>query len=242
MLPYPTIDPVLFRIGPVAVHWYGVMYLLGFAAGWWLGRVRARAPGSEWRVQDIDDLLFYSALGIVMGGRLGYILFYGLPQYLDAPLEALKIWRGGMSFHGGFLGVLVAMWLYGRKIDRSFFQVMDFIAPLIPLGLMAGRIGNFINGELWGRLTDLPWGMVPPDPYWGGVARHPSQLYQALLEGLVLFVILWWFSRRPRPVMAVSGMFLIWYGIFRFAVEFVRVPDAHLGYLAFGWLTMGQIL
>ncbi len=237
-----AIDPVAFRLGPLAVHWYGIMYLLGFAAGWWLGRIRARVPGSGWKVADIDDLVFYIAVGAVLGGRLGYILFYKLPSYLDNPLDVLKIWEGGMSFHGGFLGVLVAMWLLGRKRGSGFFQVTDFIAPLIPPGLMAGRIGNFINGELWGKPTDLPLGMLSPDPYWGGVARHPSQLYQAFLEGVLLFVILWMFSRKPRPTMAVSGMFLVCYGAFRFVVEFVRLPDAHLGYLAFGWVTMGQAL
>lgn len=239
MLQYPAIDPVAFRIGPLPVHWYGLMYLLGFAAGWWLGRVRARRPGSGWTAAGVDDLLFYVAIGIVLGGRLGYILFYGFPEYLEEPLKALKVWEGGMSFHGGLLGVLVAMWLYGRRYGKRFFEITDFIAPLVPPGLGFGRIGNFINGELWGKVSDLPWAMVPQV---GGPARHPSQLYQALLEGLVLFLILWFFSRKPRPTMAVSGLFLIGYAVFRFGVEFVRVPDAQLGYLAFGWLTMGQLL
>ncbi len=242
MLQHPAIDPVAFRVGPLAVHWYGLMYLFGFAAGWWLGRVRARRPSSGWQAAQVDDLLFYAAIGIVVGGRLGYILFYGLPQYIDAPLDALKVWQGGMSFHGGLLGVLVAVWLYARKHGRSFFQVTDFIAPLVPLGLGAGRIGNYINGELWGKVSDLPWATVFHSTQAGPLPRHPSQLYQAFLEGLVLFVILWLYSRKPRPTMAVSGMFLFCYGIFRFLIEFVREPDAHLGYLAFGWLTMGQLL
>ena len=240
MLLYPDIDPVALRIGPLAVHWYGLMYLVGFGAGWWLGRVRAKRPDSGWKPVQIDDLLFYVALGIVLGGRLGYILFYGFSDYLANPLNVLKVWQGGMSFHGGLLGVLIAMGLYARRHGRTFFQVTDFIAPLVPPGLLAGRVGNFINGELWGKVTDMPWGMVYPPA--GPEPLHPTQLYEALLEGLVLFVILWIYSRKPRPTMAVSGMFLLWYGLFRFSVEFFRVPDAHIGYLAFGWLTMGQVL
>ena len=240
MLPYPDIDPVALRIGPLAVHWYGLMYVVGFVAGWWLGRVRAKRPHSGWKPEQIDDLLFYVALGIVLGGRLGYILFYGFSEYLANPLNVFKVWQGGMSFHGGLLGVLVAMALYGRRHGVTFFQVTDFIAPLVPPGLLAGRIGNFINGELWGKAADVPWAMVYPPS--GPEPLHPTQLYEALLEGLVLFVILWVFSSKPRPIMAVSGMFLFWYGIFRFGVEFFRVPDAHLGYLAFGWVTMGQVL
>ncbi len=242
MLVYPDIDPVAFRIGPLTVHWYGLMYLVGFAAGWWLGRLRAKRPDSGWKPADIDDLLFYVVLGIIFGGRFGYILFYGLPDYLDQPLNVFKIWQGGMSFHGGLIGVLLAMWLYGRRRGRTFFEVTDFIAPLVPPGLFAGRIGNFINGELWGKVTDVPWAMVYPPNGASGLPRHPSQLYEAFLEGLVLFAILWVYSSKPRPTMAVSGMFLLWYGLFRFAVEFVRVPDTHLGYLLFGWLTMGQLL
>ncbi|MEW6353700.1 MAG: prolipoprotein diacylglyceryl transferase [Pseudomonadota bacterium] len=240
MLPYPNIDPVALRIGPLSIHWYGLMYLIGFAGAWWLGRVRARRPGSGWNPEQIGDLIFYGAIGAVLGGRLGYILFYDLPSYLEAPLNILKIWQGGMSFHGGLIGVLVAMWWYGRKFNKSFFEVADFVAPLTPLGLGAGRIGNFINGELWGRVTDAPWAMVFPGG--GPLPRHPSQLYQAFLEGLILFIILWLYSSKPRPTMAVSGLFLVCYGAFRFLVEFVRVPDAQLGYLAFGWLTMGQVL
>lgn len=240
MLVYPDIDPVLIGIGPIQVHWYGLMYLVGFVAGWWLGRLRAQRPGSRWQPREVDDLLFYIVLGIIAGGRIGYVLFYGLQRLMENPLSLFALWEGGMSFHGGLLGVLVAMWIYARRQDRAFWQLTDFIAPLVPIGLGAGRIGNFINGELWGKVTDLPWGMIFPNG--GPLPRHPSQLYEALLEGVVLFVILWVYSRRPRPVMSVSALFLLCYGSFRFLVEFLRVPDAHIGYIAFGWLTMGQAL
>jgi phosphatidylglycerol:prolipoprotein diacylglycerol transferase len=189
----------------------------------------------------MGDLLFYLALGVILGGRFGYVVFYNFDVFLADPLWLLRVWEGGMAFHGGLLGVIFAMWWYGRKIDRGFWQLADFVAPLVPVGLGAGRIGNFINGELWGKPTDAAWGMVfrtAPD----SLARHPSQLYQFALEGVVLFVILWWFSARPRPRMAVSGLFLAVYGAFRFMVEFVRQPDPQLGYLAFDWLTMGQVL
>jgi len=240
MLMYPDIDSVALRLGPVEVQWYGLMYLIGFVGGWWLGRVRARKPNSGWKSVEIDDLLFYIALGVVLGGRFGYMLFYNIGGWLDNPLEVFRIWQGGMSFHGGLLGVLLACWLYGRKTGRTFFVVTDFIAPFITIGLGAGRMGNFINGELWGRPTELPWGMV--FPYVDAQPRHPTMLYEAFLEGLVMFIILWWFSSKPRPTMAVSGLFLICYGVFRLGIEFIREPDAHLGYLAFGWVTMGHIL
>ncbi|MCL5801378.1 MAG: prolipoprotein diacylglyceryl transferase [Gammaproteobacteria bacterium] len=240
MLRYPQIDPVALHLGPLTIHWYGLMYLIGFAAAWWLGRLRAQRPGSNWKPEHISDLIFYGALGAVLGGRLGYVLFYDLPGFLDAPLNIIKVWQGGMSFHGGLMGVLIAMWLFGRRYRKTFFEVTDFIAPLVPIGLGAGRIGNFINGELWGKVSDVPWAMVFPNG--GPLARHPSQLYQAFLEGLVLFIVLWLYSSKPRPTMAVSGLFLVCYGVFRFVVEFVRMPDAQLGYLAFGWLTMGQVL
>jgi phosphatidylglycerol:prolipoprotein diacylglycerol transferase len=240
MLTYPDIDPVAVSLGPVAIHWYGLMYLIGFIAGWWLGVVRARKPSSGWRTSEIGDLLFYVALGVILGGRIGYILFYNFGLFLDDPLVLFRVWQGGMSFHGGLLGVLFAMWLYGRRTGRSFFQVTDFMAPFVPIGLGAGRIGNFINGELWGRPTDLPWGMV--FPFVDSQPRHPSMLYEALLEGVVLFLVLWVYSSRPRPTGAVSGMFLLCYGVFRFAVEFVREPDAHIGYLFMHWVTMGQVL
>lgn len=240
MLQYPEIDPIAISFGPLKVHWYGLMYLVGFVGGWWLGRRRAARPGWNWRPELVDDVVFYAAVGVVLGGRIGYVLFYNFSAFLNDPLLLLRIWEGGMSFHGGLLGVLAALWLFSRRYDKRYFQVVDFIAPLVPLGLGAGRIGNFINGELWGRPTDLPWGMVFPGA--GDLPRHPSQLYEFFLEGVVLFAVLWWFSSRPRPMMAVSGLFALLYGGFRFLVEFVREPDAHLGYLAFDWLTMGQVL
>ncbi|MCL4315942.1 MAG: prolipoprotein diacylglyceryl transferase [Gammaproteobacteria bacterium] len=240
MLTYPAIGPIAFHIGSCVRRWYGLMYLLGFACVWWLGSRRAARPGAPVTKAQVLDLVSYGALGAILGGRLGYILFYDLPGYLAAPLNVFKLWQGGMSFHGGLIGVLVAMWLYARHAKKGFFEISDFIAPLVPLGLAAGRAGNFINGELWGKVSDVPWAMVFPGG--GPLARHPSQLYQALLEGLLLFIILWIYSSRPRPVMAVSAVFLIFYGLFRFLVEFVRVPDEQLGYLALDWLTMGQVL
>lgn len=240
MLTYPQIDPVALALGPLQIHWYGLMYLVGFAAAWWLGRARARRPGSGWNDQEVADLIFYGAMGAVLGGRIGYVLFYDLPAFAAEPLRIFKVWEGGMSFHGGLIGVVIAMWLLGRRYKKTFFDIADFTAPLVPIGLCAGRIGNFINGELWGKVSTLPWAMVFPTG--GPLPRHPSQLYEALLEGVVLFIILWTYSRKPRPPMAVSGLFLLCYGSFRFAIEFVRQPDVQLGYLAFDWLTMGQIL
>ncbi|MCF7984567.1 MAG: prolipoprotein diacylglyceryl transferase [Thiohalocapsa sp.] len=254
MLTYPDIDPVALAAGPLQIHWYGLMYLVGFAAAWLLGRWRAGRPGSLWTTDMVDDVVFYCVIGTIAGGRLGYMLFYGFDQILANPLNLLKVWEGGMSFHGGLIGVLMAIALFARKYRLRFFEVGDFVAPLVPLGLFAGRVGNFINGELWGHATSLPWGMrlpcerfpsycagLPADAQWS-IPVHASQLYEACLEGLVLFAVLWWFSSRPRPMMAVSGLFLLLYGVFRFSVEFVRLPDAHLGYLAFDWLTMGQLL
>ncbi len=242
MLTYPEIDAVAFRIGPISIYWYGIMYLIGFGGGWWLGRRRARDVWRGWRGEQVDDLVFYIVLGVLLGGRLGYVFFYDFGGFLANPVSLFKVWQGGMSFHGGLIGVMFAMWYFARRRETTFFHVADFVAPLVPIGLGAGRVGNFINGRLWGKETDLPWGMVFPDPRAGGVPRHPSQLYEVLLEGVVLFIVLWLFSRRPRPVMAVSALFLLLYGVFRFAVEFVRVPDAQYGYLAFGWVTMGQLL
>ena len=238
-IPYPDISPS-FDIGPLTIHWYGVMYAVGFVLAWWLGTVRARRAGSGWDVDEVSDLILWCALGVVLGGRLGYILFYGLGKVAEDPLSVLRVWEGGMSFHGGLLGVLAAMWLYARRTGRRFFEVGDFVAPLVPLGLFFGRIGNFINGELWGKPSDVPWAMVFPTG--GPEPRHPTMLYEALLEGLVLFAVLWVYALRRPPVRAVSGMFLVLYGVFRILVEFLRVPDAHLGYLALDWLTMGQIL
>lgn len=240
MLTYPKIDPIAFSVGKLKVHWYGIMYLVAFASAWWLGRLRARKPNSGWSTEQIDDIVFYCALGVVLGGRIGYTLFYNLQAFLHHPIVLFKVWEGGMSFHGGLLGVLVAIWLFNRKYRHGYWNTVDFIAPLVPLGLGAGRLGNFINGELWGKVSDVPWAMVFPGA--GEQARHPSMLYEFVLEGPVLFLILWLYSSKPRPTMAVSGLFALCYGIFRFLVEFVRMPDEQLGYLAFGWVTMGQIL
>ena len=237
MIVYPDIDPVALSLGPLQIRWYGLMYVLGIGAGWWLARRRAAAPGSTWKPADVDDLIFFAALGVIFGGRLGWILFYGFDGILADPLSALKVWQGGMSFHGGLLGVLVAMALFARRHGLPFLEVGDAAALVTPFGLLLGRLANFVNGELWGKSTDLPWGFLV-----GGDIRHASQLYQAALEGVLLFAILWWFTSRPRPRLAPSGLFLVCYGLFRSLVEFVRVPDAHLGYLAFGWLTMGQLL
>lgn len=238
MLSYPTIDPVAISLGPLQVHWYGLMYVLGFVAAWLLGRLRASRIGLS--KDDVGDYMFYGALGVVIGGRLGYALFYGLGQWQADPLWVFRVWDGGMSFHGGLLGVLLASLYFARRKGLAFFTLTDFVAPLVPIGLGAGRIGNFINHELPGRVTDLPWGM--PFPSMGPQARHPSALYEALLEGLVLFVALWLISAKPRQRGLVSGWFLVLYGIFRFAVEFVRMPDAHIGFVAFDWLTMGMLL
>ena len=241
MLIHPDFDPVAFSLGPLQVRWYGLMYLIAFLVGWALGRYRVKQPGSGWTAEQMDDLVFYIALGVILGGRIGYILFYSFSAFLHNPLVLFRIWEGGMSFHGGFLGVLLAMALFARKYHKGFWPTVDFIAPLFPPGLFFGRIGNFINGELWGRVTDLPWGVVFRQTG-DNLPRHPSQLYQMALEGAALFVIVWLFSAKPRPTMAVSGVFALSYGVFRFLVEFVRQPDAQLGYIAFDWLTMGQLL
>ena len=242
MLTHPQFDPVALALGPVAVRWYGLMYVVGFVAYLVLGKWRARRD--EWRgmdVKDVDDLLIWAVLGVILGGRLGYVLFYKPQYYLAHPMEILQVWSGGMSFHGGFIGVLVAVWLFCRVRHRGWLRTMDFIAPIVPIGLAAGRMGNFINGELPGRPTSVPWGMWFPQHDQSPLARHPSQLYQFALEGVALFVILWIYSARPRPVGAVSGLFLVGYGVFRFVAEFARQPDDFLGLLRFN-LTMGQWL
>ena len=240
MLIHPQFDPVALYLGPLAIRWYGLMYLVAFALFLLLGRQRIKTgPQPGWTVKELDDLLFYGVLGVVLGGRLGYVLFYQPAHFLAHPFEILSVWQGGMAFHGGFLGVLVAMGLFARRTGKSWLTVTDFIAPLVPLGLAAGRIGNFINGELWGRPADVPWAVVFPQI--DTVPRHPSQLYQFALEGLALFALLWLFSRKPRPTGAVSGLFLIGYGSFRFLAEFTREPDNFLGLLALN-LSMGQWL
>ena len=254
------IDPIIFSLGPVKLHWYGLMYLLAFITAWWLGRLRAsqgRLPGVN--ADAFSDLLFYAMLGVVLGGRIGYVLFYGFGTFVDNPLSIFKVWEGGMSFHGGLLGVMAAALWWSRKHRLHFFDTMDFVAPLVPPGLGFGRLGNFIGAELWGKQTHSDWGVIfPTDPalrhldavqlqaqYAAGAldqfARHPSQLYQAFLEGVVMFTVLWLVSRKPRPRYLVSGLFALLYGVFRFIVEFVRVPDEGV-YVAFGWLTKGQIL
>ncbi len=237
MLTYPEIDPIIFSIGFIKIRWYGLMYVIAFLLAWWLARKRAAKSWSPIKPEQVDDLMFYGMLGVILGGRIGYAIFYGWDQLTSDPLYLFKITQGGMSFHGGLLGVMIAMWWYGRKISLRGWAVLDFVAPIVPLGLFFGRVGNFINGELWGKPTDVPWAFNV-----GGQSLHPSMLYEAILEGLVLFAILWIFSSRQRPYRSVAGMFLLFYGLFRFAVEFVRIPDSHLGYLALDWLTMGQIL
>ena len=240
MLHYPDIDPVAISLGPLDIHWYGVMYAVGFGLAWWLGRLRARRPDTPIKPAQMDDLLLFGAIGVVVGGRIGYALFYSGGAFWHDPLSLLRLWEGGMAFHGGLIGVIVMMAWYARRHGIRPLALGDFVAPLIPPGLAAGRLGNFINGELWGAPTALPWGMVYPPL--GTAPRHPSQLYEMALEGLVLFAVVWWFSARPRPAGMVTGLFLAGYGAARFSVEFVRLPDAHIGYLLGGWLTMGQLL
>ena len=240
MLPYPALDPVAVSFGPVRLHWYGVMYIAAFLAAWLLGRCRAARPGSGWTADQVDDLATWAMLGVVLGARLGYILFYDLDAYLADPLEVFRVWNGGMSFHGGLVGVLSAALWWSLRHKKRFLDVTDFVAPLVPPGLFFGRLGNFINGELWGKVTTVDWGMVFPGA--GELPRHPTQLYEAGLEGLLLFTILWVYSRKPRPLGAVSGLFAVLYALCRIGVEFFRLPDPQLGYLFFGWVTMGQVL
>jgi phosphatidylglycerol:prolipoprotein diacylglycerol transferase len=240
MINYPHIDPVAVHLGPLAVHWYGLMYLLGFVVCWSLTTWRVTHSARGFTAEQVSDILFYTAMGIILGGRVGYVLFYAFSDFLANPLMLFQVWKGGMSFHGGLLGVIFSLWLYARKIGKNFVDITDLIAPVVPIGLGAGRIGNFINSELWGKVTDLPWGMIFPNG--GALPRHPSQLYEFFLEGVMMFTILWLYSSKPRPRWAVSGLFLILYGVFRVLVEFVREPDVQIGYLAFGWVTEGQLL
>jgi phosphatidylglycerol:prolipoprotein diacylglycerol transferase len=247
MLQYPGFNPIAFEVGPVSVfghelgplkvHWYGIMYLIGFAIAWFLARWRAKQPGSTWKPNDVDDLIFYAMLGVILGGRVGYVLFYGLSFWAKDPWYPLKIAEGGMSFHGGMIGVIVALFIYALRHKRAAGDVLDFTVPLPGLGLFFGRIGNFINGELWGKTTTVPWGFLV-----NGEVRHASQLYEAFFEGLVLSAIVWWFTSKPRPRWAPGGLFVLIYGTVRFCIEFVRVPDAQLQYLAGGWFSMGQAL
>lgn len=239
-LTFPQFDPVIFSVGPISLRWYGMMYLIGFFFARWLAVRRAKRPDSGWTVEQVDQLLFNGFLGIFLGGRIGYVFFYQLPLFLQDPLYLFRVWEGGMSFHGGLIGAILSMIITAKLQKRHFWATSDFVAPLIPFGLGVGRLGNFINDELWGRVTDVSWAVLFPSG--GYLPRHPSQLYEAFLEGVVLFCILNWFIRKPRPLGAVSGLFLLFYGIFRFVVEFFREPDAQLG-LFFGHeISMGQIL
>jgi phosphatidylglycerol:prolipoprotein diacylglycerol transferase len=237
MFAYPGFDPVAFELGPLKVRWYGITYLVAFAAAWWLARRRAALPGSTWKPLDVDDFLFYTMLGVIFGGRIGYVLFYGLEYWQQDLWYPLRITEGGMSFHGGLIGVLIALAVFAVRRGRQIADVFDFAAALPGLGIFSVRVGNFINGELWGKPAELPWTMLVD-----GVARHPTQLYEAALEGLLLAAVLWWFTSRDRPRLAPSGLFLVMYSLGRLTVEFWRLPDAHIGYLAGGWLTMGHLL
>jgi len=238
---YLVIDPVILDLGFVKIYWYGVMYLFAFLSAYLLARYRAKSS-EKWNSSNVDDLIFYGALGVVLGGRVGYLLFYNFPSFITNPLIFFNFQNGGMSFHGGFIGILIATILFNKNSKFSFFETTDFIAPLIPLGLAFGRIGNYINGELWGKVTSSAFGIYAPDQSGIWAQRYPTQLYEALLEGVILFFILWFFSKNNKPLMATSALFSIFYGIFRFIIEFIRVPDSHIGYLAFEWLTMGQLL
>ena len=238
MLTYPNIDPVALQLGPVSIHWYGIMYMLAFASAWLLAM--RRAPVAGFNKDQVSDIIFNGAIGVVLGGRLGYILFYNFDAFLQNPSMIIRVWEGGMSFHGGLIGVGLALLYTARRHQRSFADLVDFATPIVPIGLGAGRIGNFIGGELWGRPTDLPWGMIFPNV--DQLARHPSQLYQFALEGILLFVLVWFYSAKPRPSLRVFGVFLIGYGVQRFVVEFAHQPDSHLNFVAFDWMTQGQLL
>ncbi|MFW0039526.1 MAG: prolipoprotein diacylglyceryl transferase [Coxiella endosymbiont of Dermacentor silvarum] len=240
MLHYPDINPIAFQLGLIKVHWYGLMYLIGFVSAWGLALYRARQSQEGWNTAQIGDLIFYGIIGVIIGGRLGYMIFYDFFNFIANPLTIFEVWYGGMSFHGGLIGVAITMWIFSRRIKRRWIDVIDFTVPLVPLGLAAGRIGNFINGELWGRTTTIYWGMIFPNA--GPFPRHPSQLYELFLEGILLFVIVWQFSAKLRPRFAITSSFLFFYGLFRFMAEFFRQPDPQLGYIAFDWLTMGQLL
>jgi len=240
MFYHPAIDPVAFSLGPVKVHWYGLMYLLGFLLAYILGNWRAKHYQLNWTREQISDLIFYLALGVILGGRLFFMVFYHFQTFLHQPWIIFKIWKGGMSFHGGVIGVAFTTWLFARKYQKSWFDITDFVVPLVPLGLACGRLGNFINGELWGRVTDMPWGVVFPAV--DNNPRHPSQLYELGLEGILLFIIIWWYASKPRAPGQITGVFLVGYALCRIFVECFREPDNYLGFIAFDWLTMGQML
>lgn len=240
IITHPQFDPIAIHLGTFGIHWYGLMYLTGFLGFLILGRYQIQhKTWFGWTYNMLDDALFYGALGVIIGGRLGYVLFYQPSYFMQHPMQIFAVWQGGMSFHGGFLGVLTAMFFFKRKYPQPWLQIMDFVAPLVPIGLGAGRMGNFINGELWGRPSHISFGMIFPQVDY--VPRHPSQLYEFMLEGVILFLLLWCFSRKQRPIGAISGLFLIGYGSFRFLVEFTREPDDFLGLLQLG-LSMGQWL
>ncbi|MGB0693284.1 MAG: prolipoprotein diacylglyceryl transferase [Pseudomonadales bacterium] len=236
---YPNLDPVAISLGPISIHWYAISYLVGIGLVWWTLGYRNRHYASGYSDEEVSDLVFFAVLGVLLGGRIGYMLFYGMENLMANPASALRVWEGGMSFHGGLIGVLLGVLWFARKTGRTFFQITDFIAPSIPIALGCGRIGNFINAELPGRVTEVPWGLVYPGEL---VARHPSSLYQAMLEGPVLFALLWVFAMKPRPVMAVSGLFLVGYGLLRIFSETFRLPDSHLGFVLFDQVTQGQLL
>lgn len=240
MLQYPDIDPVAVSLGPLEIRWYGLAYLAGILIAWYLLSLPRRRAQGGWHVEELADLIFYTAICMLIGGRLGSMFFYHFESLMQDPLRVLRIWEGGMSFHGGLIGVIVGLAWFCRRHGRSFQETADMIVPAVPVGIGLGRLGNFANGELWGTPATLPWAMV--FPHVDTLPRHPSQIYEFLLEGVVLFIILWWYSAMPRPPWSVSGLFLLSYGVFRFLVEFTRAPDAHIGYLAWDWLTMGQAL
>lgn len=240
MLSYPSFNPIALTLGPLQVRWYGIMYIIAFLTAWCLARVLYPRLGADWSKPQVDDMIFYGALGAVLGGRIGYMLFYAGSDFFAHPLDLFKVWQGGMSFHGGLLGLIASLGLFSVLNGKRLSQVLDFVTPLAPLGLAVGRLGNFINGELWGRVTNVPWAMVFPQA--GPFPRHPSQLYELFCEGIILFVVLWWYSAKPRPAMAVAWLFLLLYGCVRFSLEFFREPDFQKGFIAFDWLTMGQLL
>jgi phosphatidylglycerol---prolipoprotein diacylglyceryl transferase len=237
---HPQINVVALQIGPLKIHWYAISYLLGFAFAWWIAKIRAAKLNYHWDNEIISDLIFYCALGVIVGGRLGYVLFYGLTELFSDPWFIFKIWHGGMSFHGGLLGVVIGLFFFARKMNLSWIEMLDFASVLTPIGLGLGRIGNFINSEVWGRITTVPWAVIFPNG--GPLPRHPSQLYEALGEGLLLFTIVWFYNTKKSPKGLTISLFLICYGLIRFGLEFFREPDAHLGFIAMNWLTMGQLL